>query len=382
MNIQERPLGEVIRLENAEELVEDDRSYPIAGVYGFGKGLFKRIPIQGSETSYKKLNKLTPNRLVMSRLKAFEGAISLIPSDFDGWYLSPEFPTFAIDMTQADPRYLANICAWPEFWDRLRGQSKGIGARRERVSAERLLSVSIPLPDLEEQRRIAARLDAALAKFEQVERLRDQRSRLCAALVESMVAHALEQSTQSVRLGDCLVASRTPIEINPDQQYQAFGMRSFGRGTIRYPAAKGSELSKLRYYKFSSDTLALSNIKAWEGAIDIVNEDDTACVASNRFLFYSAKDQRINIRFLKHYLLSRQGLAQVSACSPGSADRNRTLSIKRFEGLWVPLPAREQQDRAATLLDAITEEVRSKKSQETQATLRTSLLNAAFSEGL
>lgn len=379
MPLPQRPLGEVIRLENSEELVKDDQTYPIAGVYGFGRGLFKRTPIKGNETSYKKLNRLTSNRLVMSRLKAFEGAISLIPADFDGWYLSPEFPTFAIDTTQADPRYLANICIWPEFWDRLRGQSKGIGARRERVGADRLLSIKIPLPDLDEQCRIAARLDAALAKLDQAGRLRDHRSRLCAALVESMVADALEQETHSVRLGDYLVASRTPVEIDPDQKYQALGMRSFGRGTIRYPPAKGSELSKLRYYKFSSGTLALSNIKAWEGAIAIATEDDTACVASNRFLFYSAIDQRLNIRFLKHYLLSRRGLAQISACSPGSADRNRTLSIKRFEGLKVPLPAREKQKQVASVLDAITKEVRPEKVQEMEVALRTSLLNSAFS---
>lgn len=154
-----RQLGEILRYAVSEEPVQEGRNYPIAGVYGFGRGLFKRGPIRGDETSYQKLNRLTSGRLVMSRLKAFEGALAIIPPDFDGWYLSPEFPTFDIDTTQADERYLANICSWPALWTRLNSQSKGIGARKVRVSVNRLLSVSVPLPTLEEQRRTANLLD-------------------------------------------------------------------------------------------------------------------------------------------------------------------------------------------------------------------------------
>ncbi|WP_345349791.1 restriction endonuclease subunit S [Actinoallomurus liliacearum] len=154
-----RPLGEVIRRANSEEPVDPSKTYDIAGVYGFGRGLFERGPMQGNETSYQKLNRLSSGRLVMSRLKAFEGALAIIPREFDGWYLSPEFPTFEIDTTRADERYLMNICMWPGLWERLSGQSKGIGARKVRVSADRLLSTEVPLPALDEQRLIADQLD-------------------------------------------------------------------------------------------------------------------------------------------------------------------------------------------------------------------------------
>ena len=375
----EKALGEILKLDIDTEAVQPDKVYTTAGIYSYGRGLFRRATIFGAETKYKRYTRLHEGQFVYSKLFGWEGALAVVTKEFDGLHVSHEFPTFTVDQTVADLAYVRHLARWEGLHAKLRDQGTGMGSRRQRVNINRLLATTVPLPDLEEQRRIAARLDAALAKLDQAGRLRDHRSRLCAALVESMVADALEQETHSVRLGDYLVASRTPVEIDPDQKYQALGMRSFGRGTIRYPPAKGSELSKLRYYKFSSGTLALSNIKAWEGAIAIATEDDTACVASNRFLFYSAIDQRLNIRFLKHYLLSRRGLAQISACSPGSADRNRTLSIKRFEGLKVPLPAREKQKQVASVLDAITEEVRPEKVQEMEVALRTSLLNSAFS---
>lgn len=65
------------------------RRIPNCGVYGFGRGLFERGPIDGGETSYKSLNRLHANMFVVSRLKAFEGALTIVPDGFNGWFLSP-----------------------------------------------------------------------------------------------------------------------------------------------------------------------------------------------------------------------------------------------------------------------------------------------------
>jgi type I restriction enzyme S subunit len=131
-------------------------------------------------------------------------------------------------------------------------------------------------------------------------------------------------------------------------------MRSFGKGSIRYAPAPGKDLSKLRYYSFPAGALALSNIKAWEGAIGVTDAADTECVASNRFLFYLPLDERVNISYLRYYLLSRPGISQVGAASPGSADRNRTLSIRGFEAIRVPVPTRDAQDKTAQLIDTVS----------------------------
>jgi type I restriction enzyme S subunit len=379
MSLPERPLGDVLRLDIANEAVQPDRDYSIAGVYGFGRGLFQRGPIRSDETSYPKLNRLIAGRLVMSRLKAFEGAIAVIPREFDGWYLSPEFPTFAIDPIKADERYISNLCAWPELWTRLGAESKGVGARKVRVSAERLLTIRVPLPGLDEQRRIAARLDSVFNRIRHADRLNERKERLRESLTESAVSAAVTRSKTSATLCTLLSASRTSIEIIADQEYRAFGMRSFGRGSIRYEPVPGRELSKLRYYKFPAQALSLSNIKAWEGAIGVTEDTDTSCVASNRFLFYVPKDERINISFTRHYLLSREGIAKIGAASPGSADRNRTLSIQGFEAIEIPLPPRSIQDDTARIIDTVNTRLNPAENAATREALKLSLLNAAFS---
>jgi restriction endonuclease S subunit len=155
-------------------------------------------------------------------------------------------------------------------------------------------------------------------------------------------------------------------------------MRSFGKGIIRYEPVPGRELSKLRYYKFPIEALALSNIKAWEGAISVTDDRDTDCVASNRFLFYSPRDDRINVSYIRHYLLSREGIAKIGAASPGSADRNRTLSIQGFEAIGISLPSRGIQDATARLIDTISAGFGPAESTASWETLKLSLLNAAF----
>lgn len=150
-------LGALVTLNLDQTPVQSTEMYQIAGVYSFGRGLFGRGPIDGDQTSYKALHRLTAGQLVMSRLKAWEGAIAMVDDRFDGWYLSPEFPTFTLDTDAVDSDFFRAIITSEPFWRSLGGRSKGIGARRERVSADRLLEQFVDLPPMEVQQR-AARL--------------------------------------------------------------------------------------------------------------------------------------------------------------------------------------------------------------------------------
>ncbi|MHB8431909.1 MAG: restriction endonuclease subunit S domain-containing protein, partial [Acidimicrobiales bacterium] len=76
---------------------------------------------------------------------------------------------------KADPGYVSLLCKWPSFRESLAGASRGVGARRERVHPEDLFSVEVPLPDLEEQKRLANRVEGVLATMEATRRSGDSR---------------------------------------------------------------------------------------------------------------------------------------------------------------------------------------------------------------
>jgi type I restriction enzyme S subunit len=145
------------------------------------------------------------------------------------------------------------------------------------------------------------------------------------------------------QLGDVLESVRQSITIDPLGTYTNLGVRSFGRGVFHYPDCIGADLSKLKFFIFQVPSLVVSNIKAWEGAIALTSDKDEGCVASNRFLFYVGKEGRADIRYIYQFLLSAAGRRSLEASSPGSADRNRTLSIKAFERIDLDLPSYEEQ---------------------------------------
>jgi len=152
-------LRDIVRLKNHEVKVKSIASYDVAGVYSFGRGMFPRATLDGLDTSYKVLHQLHAGQFVMSRLKAWEGALALVPAELEGWFVSPEFPTFDVDTKRVDLRFLRAILTSERFWSRLKGASQGIGARRERVNTSRLLDQHVELPPIGQQWAIAQAID-------------------------------------------------------------------------------------------------------------------------------------------------------------------------------------------------------------------------------
>lgn len=148
------PLGKVLARVKDEVRLEEDVSYETAGILSYGKGLFRRPAVLGKETTYKSYFRIEANHFVYSRLFAWEGGLAVVPKEFDGLYVSPEFPVFNIDTSLADPRYISLLCQWPYLWEQLRAGESGIGGRRKRVHPEHLLGIRVPLPTLLQQERI------------------------------------------------------------------------------------------------------------------------------------------------------------------------------------------------------------------------------------
>ncbi len=160
-----------------------------------------------------------------------------------------------------------------------------------------------------------------------------------------------------VCVGNVLQLERVPVLPQPDAQYTSVGIRSFGKGIFHYDRRPGSELGSLRFFELRPDRLVISNIKGWEGAIATSNQSDAGTICSNRFLTYLPVDDQIDIGWACYFFLSDAGLPLIQRASPGSADRNRTLAIDRFEALEIPLPPIEQQRRTAARLDLVIQAI-------------------------
>lgn len=158
MSYRDVKLDRVLARVVDEVRIEPLETYATAGIYSYGRGLFHRSPILGSETSYRSYFRLHEGDFVYSKLFAWEGAMTVVPPVFDGILVSSEFPTFEIDREQVNTDYFALVCRWRAFHERVAGGSTGLGVRRQRVNPGSLLALEVPLPSLDEQERLVGRL--------------------------------------------------------------------------------------------------------------------------------------------------------------------------------------------------------------------------------
>lgn len=178
-------LGEVVRQRDSAVPVGELDRVNLAGIYSFARGLFKRGPIEPAKTSYKSYNRLRANDFVMSMPKAWEGALARVTPEFDGWFLSPVFPTFRTDAERLLPEYLEWYCKREKVWEELQRRSRGLGARRESVHPSEFLALEIPLPPVTEQRTTVKKLASVARKLEHAIELHQEAKREAEALVRS-----------------------------------------------------------------------------------------------------------------------------------------------------------------------------------------------------
>lgn len=161
-------------------------------------------------------------------------------------------------------------------------------------------------------------------------------------------------TTRQVPLGDILDLRRDQIEVDPLEIYQEIGVRSFGNGLFVKSPITGAELGDKRVFRVQASDLVVSNVFAWEGAVAVAHQEHDRLIGSHRFMTWVPRDEgSVNVIYLKHFLTSNAGLALLRGASPGSAGRNKTLSISNFRAIQVPLPNFSTQSQIADHLDRI-----------------------------
>lgn len=187
------PLGEVLRQVVDSHPVRADQSYPNFGIYSFGRGLFPKPPISGTSTSAKTLFRASKGWVIYSRLFAFEGAYGLVTEEFDGRFVSNEYPMFACDGDRILPEYAELYLKMAGAWEEISKLAIGMGDRRRRVQPDQFLTHAIPLPPLAEQRRLVAKLATLTTRIDEVTKLRYQTNLESKTLMAAMLGQEFQE---------------------------------------------------------------------------------------------------------------------------------------------------------------------------------------------
>ncbi len=356
------PLGEVLQLAIDAVPVDPSATYPIAGVYSFGRGLLAREPLAGTGTTYKVLHRLHANDFVLSQLKAWEGALARIPASFDGWYLSPQFATFRAISERLDVAYLDWYCKQSAVWQSLLARARGMGARRDSVSPTRFLTITIPLPPLAEQRRIVARIDALAGKIAEAQRLRAEAAAAAEAILDSAMNGIWEQPDGWLvaPMGSLvdLVSGQVDPRVEPFASLPHINGEAIESGTCRllsYRLAREDSVISGKYH-FPAGSILYSKIRPYlRKAVQVPVEG----VCSADVYAFRQVAECIEPRFLMYSLIAAPFTNYANRLS--GRTRMPKLNQKQLLEFYLSYPPFPEQRRIVEYLDGLQARVEAVK---------------------
>jgi type I restriction enzyme S subunit len=316
--------------------VKPDENYKQITARLWGKGLTLRGEVPGSAIAAARQYCAKAGQFLISRIDARHGAFWIVPEELDGALVSNDFPCFNIDASTVLPHFFEWYSRTPEFIDLCRRASEG-STNRVRMKEAKFLKMTVPLPSLDEQRRIVEKLDRVAALVD------DRRNAIEAAERETqaLLLKAFQRAIDGAPLrpmSEVAPLVRRPVEIDLDASYPELGVRSFGRGTFHKPDLPGVEVGNKKLFRICAGDLLFNIVFAWEGAVAVAQPEDEGRVGSHRFLSCVPAPETATVEFLRFYFSTPEGLQKLGEASPGGAGRNRTLGLKKLESLQVPVP--------------------------------------------
>jgi type I restriction enzyme S subunit len=147
----EKPLSEVAPLNRRPVTVELDKSYPQIAVRSFGRGTFHKPPLNGSEVTWEKPFLVKVGDILVSNIKAWEGALAVARPEDDGRVGSHRYLTCVPLEGVATSRFVCFHLLTPEGLHDVGEASPGSADRNRTLGTKAFLRIPIPVPEYSEQ---------------------------------------------------------------------------------------------------------------------------------------------------------------------------------------------------------------------------------------
>lgn len=344
------PLGELLRKHDEVVALAPDAHYQELTVRMWGKGVVLRRRVIGSEIVAQRRAVVRAGQFVLSRIDARNGAFGVVPGELDGAVVSNDFPSFSPDARRLDVEFLAWFSKTSRFVDLCRAASEGT-TNRVRLKEDLFLGMPIPLPPIDEQRQIVARLDAIAAKVDEAQRLRE------AAMVE---AEALWQSTTAklfsntawpqMPLSDVCTAVIDNLHSTPrydGDEFPCVRSQDVGWGTLNYRSALRTSAEEWRERTRRGEPTAGDIVYVREGDVGrcAIVDGSQRFSLGQRVMMFRPDGRTVLPEFLMWQLMSPPVLReQILVSKTGTTSHH--VNIKHLKTVRVRVPPREVQRQA------------------------------------
>jgi type I restriction enzyme S subunit len=367
-------------------------TYPKLSVKLYGKGVVLDNYIDGSTLKMKRHQIAKSNQVILSEIWGKKGAIGIVPPEGEGALCTSHFFLFDIQEDKIDRKYLQAIFTANYLAEQLGSEAQGTTGYAA-VRPKHLLSAKIPLPPLQEQRRIVARIEELVGRIEEARGLRKGAVEEAEAIYNSASITALTTLSDVKFIPVAEISEvRGGIQKSPN--------RIAGNNPVRYLTVAHVHrnyisLDDPRFFEVSPAELNLWRLKAGDvlviegnGSADQIGRsalfrgEIDPCVHQNHVIRIRPDQKQINPEYLNFYFNSPIGKQEIQSRSRTTSGL-RTLSVGRIKEINVMVPSLSLQQQIITYLATVQSQIDTLKRRQNEIAtelnaLLPSILDKAF----
>lgn len=200
------PLGEVVKHRKEFITINDLEIYRRPRVQLHAQGIVLRDAVPGAMIKTKKQQVVRHGEFLVAEIDAKVGGFGIVPTDLDGAIVSSHYFLYDHNADRLDNRYLGWFVKTRAFREQVAAQGSTNYAA---IRPADVLEYEIPLPPLDEQRRIVAGVEELASKLMEAKNLQRESSDAASTLLGKHVAEIFSRhkgsSWRPGVLGDYIV---------------------------------------------------------------------------------------------------------------------------------------------------------------------------------
>lgn len=362
---------EVLKRVERKIILNDAHCYSCVGVRWYGLGAFVREQLWGMDIARKQQWIVKKGDVVYNKLFAWKGAFAVAGDSVDGCIVSDKFPTYEVDATTLEPLFLKCYFRSAHLWQQAKDLSRGAAAiSKLTLNPPQLWDLTIPLPPLEEQRRIVARIDELDTRINRARALREEALKSGEALIVAHISATIGERSTIGHLGDVLTGPpRNGWSARCGNTEGGVAVLSLGAVTgFEYRSTEAKRTMEptrpdAHYWLRAGDLLITrSNTPELVGHAAIYDGKPNPCIYPDLMMRLPIDESKADKRFVHRWLMSTVVRDFVRSKAKGTSPTMKKVS----QGIVmaIPFPSQlslEEQGRLCRQWETVITAVRSLK---------------------
>ncbi len=336
-------LGEILTYTEEPIEIDDFTEYKTITVKRRHGGLEERERLLGHQIKTKKQFRLIPGAFLISRIQCWHQAYAIVPAGVPANMIaSTNYDQFIIS-PKVDQRFFWWFSHSPLFTETVRSSAFGVVIEKMVFDRDAWLQKTIPLPSLDEQRRIVSRIEELALKVEKARTLHQEVAAEMDALCQAMIVNPPDGKIVPTAMRQLVIQRNPDVVVEPTSTYHFAGVYCFGGGVFAGAEKTGSEFSYRLLSRLRKGNFTYPKLMAWEGALGIVPDACDGLYVSPEFPVFDVRKELVLPEVLDTYFRMPSVWPELAAISTGTNVRRRRLHPSAFLEYRIPLPSMQVQ---------------------------------------